>query len=95
MSYAKTAGNFADNIIATTRLSNNAMFANFDAYETVVQRQRDDLKELSRLATNNARTFEHTSGEAARAQITSKVTQNSCLFPLNFSFPNTFQKLKS
>ena len=64
--YAKTVGNVADNIITTTRLSNNAMFASFDAYKTVIQRERDDLKELSRLAINNARTFEHTSREVAR-----------------------------
>ena len=65
--YAKTVGNVADNIITTTRLSNSAMFASFDAYKTVLQRERDDLKELSRLAINNARTFEHTSREVARA----------------------------
>lgn len=64
--YTRTVSNAADNIITLTRLSNNAMFANIDAYKTIVQRERDDLKELSRVAINNARTFEYTSREVAK-----------------------------
>ena len=64
--YAKTVSNMTDNWIATTRVSNNVMFANIDAYKTITQRQKDDLKELSRILINAARMFEHMSREAAK-----------------------------
>jgi hypothetical protein len=61
--YAKIVSNFADNVVTTTRIANNAIFANIDAYKTFVQHGKDDVKEFSRLATNNARSFENTSRE--------------------------------
>ena len=61
--YARTVSNCADNIIATTRLANNTIFANIDAYTTFVRRGKDDVKEFSRIAANTARTFENTSRE--------------------------------
>jgi len=61
--YARTVSNCADNIMATTRLANNTIFANIDAYTTFVRRGKDDVKEFSRIAANTARTFENTSRE--------------------------------
>jgi len=61
--YSKIVSNFADNVVTTTRIANNVIFANVDAYKTFVQHGKDDVKEFSRLATNNARTFEYTSRE--------------------------------
>jgi hypothetical protein len=61
--YAKIVSNFADNVMTTTRIANNVIFANIDVYKTFVQHGKDDVKEFSRLATNNARTFENTSRE--------------------------------
>jgi len=34
--YARTVSNCADNIMATTRLTNNTIFANINAYKTFV-----------------------------------------------------------
>jgi hypothetical protein len=59
--YARTVSNCADNIMATTRIANNTIFANINAYKTFVQRGKDDVKEFSRIAANTARTFENTS----------------------------------
>ena len=59
--YARTVSNCADNIMATTRLANNTIFANNDAYKTFVQRGKEDVKEFTRIAVNTARTFENTS----------------------------------
>src|SRR5215469_12875298 len=59
--YARTVSNCADNIMATTRIANNTIFANVNAYKTFVQRGKDDVKEFSRIAANTARTFENTS----------------------------------
>jgi hypothetical protein len=64
--YAKTVSNFADNVMATSRIANNTLFANIGAYKTIGQRQIDDVKEFSRMTTNTARTFENTSREFAK-----------------------------
>jgi phage-related tail protein len=61
--YARTISNFADNIVATTRIANNTLFSNIDAYKTFVQREKEDVKEFSRIAANTARMFENTSRE--------------------------------
>jgi hypothetical protein len=61
--YARTVSNFADNIMATTRIVNNTIFANINAYKTFVQRGKDDVKEFSRIAANTARTLENNSKE--------------------------------
>jgi phage-related tail protein len=63
--YARTVSNFADNVMATSRIANNTLFANINAYKAFVQREKDDVKEFSRIAANTARTFENTSREFA------------------------------
>jgi gas vesicle protein len=64
--YARTVSNFADNVVATSRIANNTLFANLGAYKTFVQREKDDVKEFSRIAANTARTFENNSREFAK-----------------------------
>ena len=64
--YARTVSNFADNVVTATRVGNNSLVANINAYRTFVDREKNDVKEFSRIATNNARTFENTSREFAR-----------------------------
>ena len=63
--YANMVSSFADNMIAVTRLVNNMMFANMDAYKTSLQQTKDNARELSRIGVNNARTFEQTSRDTA------------------------------
>ncbi|HZA08038.1 MAG TPA: hypothetical protein VE619_10055 [Nitrososphaeraceae archaeon] len=64
--YANMVSSFADNMIAVTRLVNNMMFANMDAYKTSMQQAKDNARELSRIGVNNARTFEQTSRDTTR-----------------------------
>jgi vacuolar-type H+-ATPase subunit H len=59
--YARTVSSIADNTIATARLVNNTVFSNLDAFKTCVQNTRDNLKEVSRIGVNAAKTFEQTS----------------------------------
>jgi hypothetical protein len=66
--YARAVSNIADNIIATTRLANNAMSANMEIFKTFIQREKDDVKELSKIGVNTARIFEQTSKEVTRQQ---------------------------
>ena len=64
--YARLVSSFADNTIAVTRLVNNTIFANLEAFKTSVQNARDNAKELSRIGVNAARTLEQTSRDTAR-----------------------------
>ena len=66
--YARTVSNFADNAIVTTRIANNLMFANMEALKTIAEHRKDDVKELSRMAVNTAKTFEQTSRHTASTQ---------------------------
>jgi DNA primase catalytic subunit len=64
--YARLVSTFADNTIAVTKLVNNAMFANLEAFKTSVQTARDNVKEFSRIGVNSAKTLEHASRDTAR-----------------------------
>src|SRR6188472_4429156 len=68
--YARLVSAFADNTIAVTRLVNNAVFANLEAFKTSVQTARDNVKEFSRIGVNNARTLEQVSRETTTAAVT-------------------------
>jgi hypothetical protein len=59
--YARVVSSFADNTIAVTRLVNNTIFANLEAFKTSVQNARDNAKELSRIGVNAAKAFEQAS----------------------------------
>src|SRR5919197_1346641 len=65
--YARAVSSFADNTIAAARLVNNTVFSNLDAFKASIQNTRDNLKELSRIGVNAARTFEQTSRDTATA----------------------------
>jgi hypothetical protein len=64
--YARTVSNIADNTVATARLVNNTVFSNLDAFKTCIQNARDNLKEVSRIGVNTAKTYEQTSRDTAR-----------------------------
>jgi hypothetical protein len=59
--YARTVSSIADNTVAATRVVNNTVFSNLDAFKTSIQNTRDNLKEFSRIGVNAARTYEQTS----------------------------------
>ena len=59
--YARLVSAFADNTIAVTKLVNNAVFANLEAFKTSVQTARDNVKEFSRIGVNSAKTLEQVS----------------------------------
>jgi hypothetical protein len=64
--YARLVSAFADNTIAVTKLVNNAVFANLEAFKTSVQTARDNVKEFSRIGVNSAKTLEQASRDTAR-----------------------------
>ena len=63
--YANMVCNFADNWVAVSRLANNAIFANMEAFRTTLQQTRDNTKELSRINVNTARSLEHTARDVS------------------------------
>jgi len=68
--YARLVSAFADNTIAVTKLVNNAIFANLEAFKRSVQTARDNVKEFSRIGVNNAKTFEQVARETTSATAT-------------------------
>src|SRR5215213_10596533 len=65
--YARMVSSFADNTIAVTRLANNAIFANMEAFKTSIQHAKENAKEFSRIGVNAAKTFEQTTRDADRS----------------------------
>jgi hypothetical protein len=65
--YARAVSSIADNTIAATRLVNNTVFSNLDAHKTCIQNTRDNLKEVSRIGVNAAKTYEQTSRDTIAA----------------------------
>jgi hypothetical protein len=59
--YARAVSSFVDNTIAASRVANNTVFANMEAFKTSIQNARDNVREFSRIGVNSARTFEQTS----------------------------------
>ena len=64
--YARIASSFADNTIAATRLVNNTIFANLEAFKTSVQTARDNVKEFARIGVNSTRTLEQASRDTTK-----------------------------
>jgi hypothetical protein len=58
--YANIVSNFANNVITATRVTNNMIFGNMDAFKTSLQQAKDSAKEFSRIGVNAAKTFEQT-----------------------------------
>ncbi|HEY6885660.1 MAG TPA: DUF2795 domain-containing protein [Nitrososphaeraceae archaeon] len=74
--YANMVSNFADNIIAASRLVSNMVFSNMEAFRTTIQQTRDNTKELSRISVNTARSLEQTTIDAANRYASSAFAFN-------------------
>jgi hypothetical protein len=64
--YAQSVSNFADNAISGTRIWNKTVLANMDASKAYLGRAREASKDISRINTNTARTFEQTAGQMSQ-----------------------------
>lgn len=64
--YARAVSNVTDSTIASTRLANNVLYANMEAWKTSIQHARDNSKEFSRLNANFAKTFENVAKDSLR-----------------------------
>jgi hypothetical protein len=61
--YANMVSHSIDNTFTAARLANNMIFVNMEAFKTSMQQTKDNAKEFSRIAVNNAKAFELVAGE--------------------------------
>jgi hypothetical protein len=66
--YGTVVSSFADNVIAATRLTNNAISANMELFSTALQQTKDSSKEFSRLSVNAAKVFNEASNNVVTAR---------------------------
>jgi vacuolar-type H+-ATPase subunit H len=62
--YSRMVSNFADNIIIATRLLNNTIFANIQAFGISISQAKDNTRDISRIGVNIVKTFEQASNSA-------------------------------
>ena len=68
--YARVVSNVADNTVTATRLINNTIFANMEAFKTSIQNARDNAKEFLRIGVNSIKTFEQVSRDTTATTTT-------------------------
>ncbi|MDQ4101263.1 MAG: hypothetical protein M3115_03635, partial [Thermoproteota archaeon] len=56
--YTRTIATMADTLVTGTRMANNMMVANMESMRTSMDIARDNIKDMTRLASNNARAAE-------------------------------------
>jgi len=65
--YTRVVRDIADNIITTTRLTNNMIIANMQGLKTSMEYTKHNSQEISRSSANTARKFEQTTRNATDA----------------------------
>src|ERR671910_800196 len=63
--YGTVVSSFADNVIAATRLTNNAVSTNMELFSTALQQTKDNSRELSRLGVNATKVFHEATNDVA------------------------------
>src|ERR671929_616606 len=63
--YSKIISNFVDNAIIATRLVNNTIFANMEAFNTSMSQAKNNSQNLSKIGANISKTFGQTLNSAA------------------------------
>lgn len=59
--YSNAVSTLADNAVSATRLANNTISANLQAFNTSVQTAKESVKELSKMSSNTIKTFQQVS----------------------------------
>ena len=63
--WARAVSNIAENVSAATRINNDILFGNINAFGNAFERVQRQTKELSRINANNAKAIANTAREAA------------------------------
>ena len=59
--YSNAISSLADNAVSATRLANNTVSANLQAFNTSVQTAKENAKELSKISANTIKAFQQVS----------------------------------
>jgi hypothetical protein len=73
--YSNAVSTLADNAISATRLANNAISANIEAFNTSVQTAKESAKELSKMSGNTIKAFQQVSKHPDRHFVHSIIEQ--------------------
>ncbi len=71
--YSRYVGNFADNVVSTIRIANNAIFSNLDSWKSGLQQVRGNSKHIFNQNVNAAKTFEQNTRDLNQAATTTAV----------------------
>jgi hypothetical protein len=63
--WARSVSNIAENLSAATRINNDILFGNINAFGNAFERVQRQTEELSRINVNNAKTIANTARETA------------------------------
>ena len=63
--WARAVSNIAENVSAATRINNDILFGNIEAFGNAFKRAQQHTEELSRINVNNAKTIANTARETA------------------------------
>ena len=63
--WARSVSNIAENVSAATRINNDILFGNINAFGNAFERVQRQTEELSRINVNNAKTIANTAKETA------------------------------
>jgi vacuolar-type H+-ATPase subunit H len=70
--YSKIISNFVDNAIIATRLVNNTIFANVEAFNTTMSQAKSNSQDMSRIGVNISKTFSQTLNSANNSNDTKR-----------------------
>lgn len=73
--YTRTMANMAEGLVAGTKMANNMMVANMESMRMTMDHAKDNVRDMSRLASNSARTAEEvTKGMTTRGSAITSYT---------------------
>ena len=73
--WARSVSNIAENVSAATRINNDIIFGNIDAFGNAFERVQRQTEELSRINVNNAKTIANTAKETAAELLVNRQTE--------------------
>jgi HD-like signal output (HDOD) protein len=75
--YTRAIATMAESVVTGTRMANNMMVASMESMRTTMDSARDNVRDMTRLASNNARTAEEIARGMTRASSTSSFTSRT------------------
>jgi hypothetical protein len=75
--YTRAIATMAESVVTGTRMANNMMVASMESMRTTMDSARDNVRDMTRLASNNARAAEEIARGMTRVSSTSSFTSRT------------------